>query len=308
METEPVSLRVLSFFCLIWQAYGKEYLWKVSEKAMKKLFLLCLLILVPFFCGSFLCANPVGLFAHGFWDFADQAGIYKDMFAVPLKTFSFPDAQDRRIHLSRVNMAQKDDMNALWNAYENLINEGDSVFFVGLSRGASTIITLMSTKDLDKVKAVILESPFSCLECVVESLVRRRLHLGWVPWLTATVNYLVPYVFRQYDKNGIKPIDVIQNLPKELPILIVCSKQDTLVPASSSIDLYELLRETGHDHAYLLVLDDGEHSKLVFGSDVQRYKDVLNAFCKRYGLPYDKSAADRGMEELDRSQPEVSSD
>ncbi|MCK5632627.1 hypothetical protein KAH94_02680 [bacterium] len=278
---------------------------------MKKIILLCFILSSVVALVSFsskntdsLLKSPVefkkekisAVFSHGFWDYACQVNNYKDFFSFSMNSFSYPDAKNDKIHLSKANLAQENDIQALQNA----VKKHDANVLMGLSRGASTIITFLATHKVAGLKAVILESPFDCMENVAKALICKRLHLGWIPGLARFAAYTIPWILREYKRDGIKPIDVIHNIPKDLPILLICSLEDSLIPVSSTIALYNRLCQTGHKKAHLLILDYGKHSKLVIGPDYQRYKEVCHAFCKEYGLSYDKQLAQAGKYEYAR--------
>jgi len=220
-----------------------------------------LLLLIFFISTACLCSQlknqshkPIhAVFAHGFWDYPDQVKNYKDFFSFLLRAFSFPEVKSGWINPLKTNMAQEGDIQELESQCVGL----QKVILVGLSRGGSTIFTYLGTREHNHVKAAVIESPFDTLEAVVDSLICKRACLGWVPGLARFAKFCLPSLFRGYRRNGVKPIDVVHNIRADLPILIICSLQDTLVPASSSIKLYKRLRETGHNHTYLLLLEHG---------------------------------------------------
>lgn len=80
----------------------------------------------------------------------------------------------------------------------------------------------------------------------------------------------------------------------EIPILIVCSKEDALIPSTSSIALFDALRKRGHKKAHLLVLDHGAHANILWGPDGHIYRNVVHAFYKLYGAPYNPVWAAQG--------------
>jgi len=268
---------------------------RVQGEAVKKVLLLLMCL-----AASSLAGHQEAIFAHGFWDYPCQVEQYRGFYSCYLRTFSFPEVKGGWINPFKTNMAQEDDIDEL----EFECAGWSDIFLIGLSRGASAIITYLGTRKHDHVKAAVIESPFDKIESVVEGLVGNRMHLGWVPGLFWFSKACLPYVFGEYRSNGVKPIDVVGNIRLDLPILIVCCSQDSLVPASSSIELYKKLRQTGHDHVYLLVLDHGKHSKLVFAADAGRYKNVLHAFCRQYDLPFNQICADLGKEEFELCQPD----
>ena len=106
--------------------------------------------------------------------------------------------------------------------------------------------------------------------------------------------------FFKYHSTGPHPIDEIKNIRKDLPILIVCSLQDTTVPAENSIKLYDKLIESGHTKAHLLVLSKGKHSKLLQSEQGEIYQNLVHAFYAKYGLPHNQEYAKLGKNMLQK--------
>ncbi len=94
-----------------------------------------------------------------------------------------------------------------------------------------------------------------------------------------------------------------ENISKDIPILIICSKEDQLVPLSSSINVYKKLIASGHKHTYIFVTDYGRHAKILRGADGEKYQYVVNAFYKKYNLPYCSTSAAKGEDLLALCQP-----
>ncbi len=57
--------------------------------------------------------------------------------------------------------------------------------------------------------------------------------------------------FHTYNFDGPHPIDVADQIPKDLPILIICSDQDSTVPAAGSLRLAQRLQDTGHTNVHV---------------------------------------------------------
>ena len=103
-------------------------------------------------------------------------------------------------------------------------------------------------------------------------------------------------IFCKYKPNGIRPIDMAPKVRKNLPILIIISAKDGLVPVWSSINLYNELRATGHDHVYLMVFEDGKHAKLInHNAKGSAYRHVAHAFYQKFALPHDPEWAQLGI-------------
>jgi len=88
-----------------------------------------------------------------------------------------------------------------------------------------------------------------------------------------------------------------------MPILIICSETDHLVPAESSINVYKKLIESGHKHTYIFITDQGRHAAILSGPDGEKYEWVVNAFYKKYNLPYSAESAALGESLLALCQP-----
>jgi dipeptidyl aminopeptidase/acylaminoacyl peptidase len=85
--------------------------------------------------------------------------------------------------------------------------------------------------------------------------------------------------------NGIKPIDAIKNIHnKDLPILIICSQEDTLVPWTSSYRLYTECLKQAFTNVRLFIAKHGGHCRISSGASKDEYKQVMTDFCKHHQL------------------------
>lgn len=206
------------------------------------------------------------------------------------------------------HLAQRDDIEQLLKAVTNTINQ--KIIGFGVSRGAATWITTLGTKHIEKqIACLVLESPFSSIKNVMlfqvihfilESI--KPLFPNINPELHATV--IMETFFKNYQINGVQPIDAISNLNKNIPLLLVHSKEDAIIPINNSRHLYTKLREAGHDQVFLLELDQGKHAALLKGPQGLLYAQVVHAFFKRYNIPYDDVLA-AGIN-LEEYQPSIS--
>jgi len=105
-------------------------------------------------------------------------------------------------------------------------------------------------------------------------------------------------IFCRYKRNGIRPIDMISDIRKDLPILIICSKEDPLVPCHSSIKLYQKFKKFGYSSVHLFVADHGKHSRILCDQSGNTYQAVVHAFYEKYGLPYNAKFALQGKKYL----------
>lgn len=265
-------------------------------------------VLIMLIASSFSVILPAQmgyLYSHGILATQKQALKYIPFSSPEIRTFDYPDACEsvRDLDRSKVTFGQRADILALQTACK--AQKDDSQIIIGMSRGASAALNLMAICDQPQVQAMVLESPFDTVQAIVESLLKRRFYIGHIPGLTALAKKLLTTAFPCYDAQGLQTIDTVHLIRKDLPILIICSNEDTTVPASSSMRLYTKLRATGHNHVYLLALNSGQHSKLLQENDRHTYLCVVHAFYKKYNLPHDASLATQGKKRLQKCQPTV---
>ncbi len=257
------------------------------------------------------------LFSHGLADSHKQAFRYTEstnrqrpyIIKKPLITFDYPDVSSSIFRLNRLktSLAQDNEIACLAQHFFSKINQEQAIL-VGVSRGASALINFMGLFNPENVCALILESPFDAVESIVTRLAHET-KFGCMPGIKKYGLNLMSFLFCQYKPEGIRPIDQIDSIKKDLPILIVCSLEDKLVPAWSSMNLYLALRESGHHNTYLLIVPEGKHAKLIhhnrFGC---LYQQVAHAFYCKHGLPHDAYVAQLGMPLLTKlCQPDAQS-
>ena len=205
------------------------------------------------------------------------------------------------------HLAQHDDIKTLHENLENIPEH--TVIGFGVSRGAATWLTMLGSKKTSKKLAlVILESPFANSRDVFLFNTLREIVAGArliFPTLDVekTSNALFQSLFQTHQPTGIQPIDSLDYIDKSVPIFLVHSAQDGVIPLNHSRALYIKLREYGHQHAYLLELTDGDHAGLLWSTQSDLYCAAVNALYKRYGLPYDAALAQKS--DLGLLQPSI---
>jgi len=263
------------------------------------------------------------LFSHGIADTYKQAFWYaksyiyegkkytndRYLFSCPFATFNYPDATDSiiRVNYKETSFGQSNEIKRLSSAYDKAkkwaYNRWDdcNIILFGLSRGASNVGIFAGTHILEHVKAIVLESPYYTMGEVIANMLQKN-SLGWVP--LSYGESVAEFVFKKYSRHGKSPATTIENIPSDMPILIVCSKEDRLVPYRSSVNVYKKLLHSGHKNVYILILEHGQHAKILSGQDGQKYQAVVHAFFKKYNLPYDPSSAVNGENTLLSCQPQ----
>lgn len=204
-------------------------------------------------------------------------------------------------------IAQQDDINKLYAHLEKITDQ--PIIGFGVSRGAATWLTTLGSKLITKnIAAVILESPFSTTKnTYIYSLI--GYWLEYVQTIIPTFDraqtndQVFGNIFPGHSLTGMQPIDVVGTIDKKLPILLVHSHQDTIIPINQSRDLYIRLKETDHEHVYFLELEQGDHAGLIWGPQGDLFRDVVHAFYKKYNLPCNDEFASKVN--LDSYQPSI---
>lgn len=222
----------------------------------------------------------------------------------PLALFDFPDALNDKMEYKRtlVNLGGYADIERLAFAHKKTreLLPNTTIIGSGLSRGAASWLTYAAY--YDDVAALILEAPFDSYESIVKMLMK-RFNLAWLPYGVALGMRMMQLNFPSIDITCPQPRDVVKNIPKALPILLVHSRGDAVVPVISSKLLYAHLMATGHTNTHLLLLDHGSHGKIMRGEDQKNYQAVVHAFLKQYNFPYCEDFAAAGQELFAETQP-----
>lgn len=172
-------------------------------------------------------------------------------------------------------LAQNSEMEELHALVQK--HAGKNLILFGVSRGASTIINYVAMHKTGNIKALILESPYDDMYSVVNGILG-HIYAHWVPGLTTIGNLVCATIFSNYSTCAIAPRDVVEFIPKHIPILIVCSNQDQLIPAASSQGLHQQLTESGHLQAFLLTTPIGKHGHIIAGDSGTAYTKKVQDF------------------------------
>lgn len=280
---------------------------------------------------SFLIVSPVlpifnqkkviTVFSHGIADTWQQVHGYvksytKDdttyrndryLIHTPFVSFNYPDATNNfyRVNYHETSFGQENEIGRLNKAYISATSHyknGDSdIILWGLSRGASNVLIFAGLYELANVKAIVIESPYHTMSEVLESVMVKK-NLTWIP--LSYLETVTEYIFKKYTRYGWSPAKCLENISKDIPILIICSQEDRLVPASTSINIYKKLVESGHKHTYIFIADHGKHAAILQGPDGEKYQYVVNAFYKKYNLPHCPTSATQGKSLLAFCQPQ----
>ncbi len=264
-----------------------------------------LALLTTLLLGSLHAHNPTVVFAHGLGGNQYNVRYYQVLqgnVQQAFHSFNFPHVligTDNTVIVdqSKVSLAQNIEINTLAAECKKVV--GDKIL-LGVSMGASAIITYMATHQPTDIKALILESPFDTVDSVI---LHKAGFLKWLPGIAMLGNSVVSHIYPAYDPKGIAPFKVIDRINNDIPILLIHSKVDELIPYQSSRNLYTILRNQGRNNVHLLELNYGEHGRYIMRDDAKTYQLVVHAFYRQYGLPHNEALAQEGEDLFKQCQP-----
>jgi len=237
--------------------------------------------------------QPITIFSHGLGGQGDHAIYYHTQSGQPhafiegrMESFDYQDVQDSRASC----IGQDADMETLHKACETI----SQATLVGVSRGAATIFNYLAKYIPKNITAVVAESPFDQVSSVVQH------KAGF-----ASFESSLPLVFPNYNRSGPQPIQAAKSIDKDIPVLLVCSDEDALIPTSSTKRLYDALCLAQHTKTHLLVTKHGAHANILNGPDGQLYRNVVHAFFKAYNKSHNPRWAAAGQERFASCKPAV---
>lgn len=207
------------------------------------------------------------------------------------------------INPRNLNIGQEDDIRLGKTQYDNHIGhvatdetKKHQMILYGTSRGAATLFNIVARFQPQEVKALVCEGMFDSIANIKKEthslLGRSKLSL-----LSLT----------NYKPDGIAPLDVVDAIPHNLPILLITSYKDFTVPWQCTFNMYQQLRNTGHLNAHILILKQSPHPRYTYHNKEDRdtYQAVVHAFYRHYGLPYIEAYAELGQQLFEATQPPV---
>lgn len=241
---------------------------------------------------------------------------------------------------TKTSLAQDNDIESLESAYSDLYkklfdgNERDAetkIIVYGVSRGATTPFTVLKNIQkngtaktfLKNVDAFVLEAPFASMDDFVRNTSKITEKIcyplscitqGRVSGLSeSSAHNLLSKFFQQYDPDGISAYKALDTMTKEvknilcdIPILLVCTKKDLLVPINSTISLYKKLKEIGHKKVYIYIANNVLHGLISLSLERSNYQNVVQAFYKKNGVLYDQNfSIEEGNKILELSEQEA---
>ena len=196
---------------------------------------------------------------------------------------------------ARTNLAQTGDCSCLNDAYAQFLNttNNGSCVLIGLSRGGSTALLFTALYKPQNIKALIVEAPFAHVDDVAYQLGVH--YLPWAPYKKQIALIVMKYLFPNFNPYHTSPLENCITIDPTIPLLFICSYEDSVVPIHSTKRLIHALQKSGHAHVYACTLQKGKHGYLSYDNQVQQ---ITNAFLARYNLPHDQNLASAGSKKL----------
>ncbi|MGZ6254516.1 MAG: alpha/beta hydrolase [Candidatus Chromulinivorax sp.] len=279
-----------------------------------KIKLFTILLLTSF--GGLLAEQPTTLFCHGIIDTHEQADRYQAFLQQPYESFDFPDAQpahgynfnnllflinelirsQKPLNRQSMFMGYDQDVQTLYHQIDPL---KDYILY-GFSRGGTATINYLAQYNPHNIKALILNAtPANLLDGIDEFQAK----MGYRVAATDTQKEAIfRTLFPAYPINSIPPLQTITKIKnKKLPILLIHSKHDTIVPIAASWKLYVALLQAGFDNVYLCELESGQHKDYPNGPDKMTYLKAQHSFYKYFNLDYNPEFATLDLKTLQPS-------
>lgn len=205
--------------------------------------------------------------------------------------------------INRANIGQEADIEALRKCLQQHIQEhpDTKIVMYGDSRGAATTFNFIAL-DHPSIACAVLEGIFDDIPHLIKHCLRwKSKHVR----VESMMHSLLRTCTNCYAENGPFPIDYVDKIPLNMPLLLVTSLRDEIVPHQSTMRLYCHLKERGCTNVHVLVLQHSSHKGYMIGKDRNTYESCVHAFYRAYGVAYDKALAETGEQFFAETQPTV---
>ena len=157
-----------------------------------------------------------------------------------------------------------------WANYISEKDKDSSIFLFGLGSGGSTVLMASSLDMPSNVKGIIADSAYSNLESLFKTNTKDLYNLPSFP----TVEFASHFVEKDMGFT-LEEVDVVEEVRNsKLPILIIQSGDDEIVPEEQSEELYEACTVEGSDRLYI---SSASHCAAL-NTKPKKYGDNINYF------------------------------
>lgn len=253
--------------------------------------------------GQYVCT----LYVHGYTGSPDGVKEQKEAFSAPEKyqAPALPDTQKetgfgvnrwiaagaklvkKNINLSQAFMGQGLDVTVVASCVtQNFANEPFTLF--GICRGGCAAINYIANHNPTNLKALVIEST----PANMPALLHKKMAQAGLS--SKHDEKFFRALFHAYPKNSVPPVQALKNIAnKELPILILHSKDDANIPYEHALMLYVAFKEHGFNNVFLVRLH-GKHAYSL-QEDKVNYLTAVHSFYKQFGLAHNPAYATKTM-------------
>lgn len=225
------------------------------------------------------------------------AGYYLSNKTIPSNCVTF-EYRDTR---GSLNVAQELDQQCLSMTINEANRQDHGVVLFGICRGSTNILTFLTEQPKEylqkNVKAAIVEAAPFTLKDICEQNARALPIMKWLPQrvCSAALYALFRFVLPNHHYQESQILQKVNNIPEDLPLLIIHVKNDYCVNDQNIKELLQKLLETKHRNVHLLLFDNRElKHETICTAPV--YPQATNAFLQKHGLPHDQALAKEGQE------------
>ena len=182
------------------------------------------------------------------------------------------------------------------------------IILSGVSKGAATMVNTVgwlavnNPALLQKVAAVIVESPFDSMEIAAANMMHTVVekfgseHIATSGETTVDSycvrplgKYFEKIHFKNYKPDGISPIKAVHDMwphvDRNIVVVFVHSKEDEVISVNASRMLYATLKEHGFKNLYFIETARGAHANVFWGPDRAIVLEKLCHIYLQHGLP-----------------------
>lgn len=180
----------------------------------------------------------------------------------------------------------------------------DQIIIHASSQGTATALNYVSEQP-KKVKMLILEAVLASGnsaifhtvdKMIMPSATALPLSYYWLP-------YLAKFTMPLYSPTGQQAIFNIQNLPQDLPIIILHSIYDPQLSFDDAMALYAGLKSNGHNAVYLFPIEAYGHV-LLLGQNNHKEISAIHNILKHHGLLIHDASKSNKSNDFKEYQPE----
>lgn len=196
------------------------------------------------------------------------------------------------LNISKLNIGQNTDIekhNDMYEQWTHDENKKEGLVLFGVSRGTCTTTSAYSRYQYADVKLVILEGAVDSIDNVLLQRMENIFGPGRLAdFALKTLNFMLT-LFTEYDPDGISPLKMVDQYPKNTPTVFITSDADTEVPSINTERICHRLAAKNQNPVYLLRLKKSSHPNYMFddADDRQTYQEFMNAVYGKHVLQID---------------------